>query len=248
MSIFTAVIIDDVKDAREILRADLNEIAPEMEIIGEADSVLSGVKLLNQQIPDIVFLDIEMPDGDGFDLLELVKNRSFKTIFTTASDAHALKAFRFSAIDYLLKPIDQKELGLALLKAKGKVDHPQSLKVLRENISKSIEKMERMILNTQDKIHVVRLNEVVRCESDVNYTRVYMQTGEKILVTKTLKDFDEMLSDNGFLRVHQSHLVNADYIKEFVKTDGGHINLTIGGYVPVSTRRKTMVMQALENL
>jgi len=244
----TAVIIDDVKAAREILRSDLAEISPDIEIIGEAESVVSGVKLLNQKLPDIVFLDIEMPDGDGFDLLELVKNRSFKTIFTTASDAHALKAFKFSAIDYLLKPIDQEELGKAVNKAKGTTDNPESLQLLQENISKSIGKMERMILNTQDKIHVVKIADIIRCESDVNYTRFYLASGEKVLVTKTLKEFDEMLHDCGFLRAHQSHLVNSDFIKEFDKKDGGHLNLISGGYVPVSTRRKTAVMQALENL
>jgi two-component system, LytTR family, response regulator len=244
----TAIIIDDVKAAREILRSDLQELAPDIDIIGEAESVVSGVKLLNQRVPDILFLDIEMPDGDGFDLLELVKDRSFKTIFTTASDAHALKAFKFSAIDYLLKPIDQEELSAALEKVRGTKDDPQSLQLLQENISRTIGKMERMILNTQEKIHVVRLSDIIRCESDINYTRFYFKNGEKVLVTKTLKEFDEMLHDNGFLRSHQSHLVNLDYIKEFDKKDGGHLNLTSGGYVPVSTRRKSAVMQALENL
>ena len=244
----TAIIIDDVKEAREILVSDLSYVAPDVEIIGEADNVVNGVKLLNSLSPDILFLDIEMPDGDGFDLLEMVKNRSFKTIFTTASDAHALKAFKFSAIDYLLKPIDQEELEHAVNKARGKVDHPKSLSLLKENISKDIGKMERMILNTQERIHIVRIADIIRCESDVNYTRFYLQNGEKVLVTRTLKEYDELLSDSGFLRVHQSHLVNTDFIKEFVKSDGGHLNLISGGYVPVSTRRKPLVIQALENL
>ncbi|MBI1305154.1 MAG: response regulator [Bacteroidetes bacterium] len=244
----TAVIIDDVIEAREILKSDLKEVAPDVDIIGEADSVVSGAKLLNRESPDIVFLDIQMPDGDGFDLLEMVQRKSFKTIFTTASDAHALKAFKFSAIDYLLKPIDQDELQAAVKKARGKQDDPRSMQLLQENISRSIGKMEKMILNTQDKIHVVKLNDIIRCESDVNYTHIFLKSGEKVLVTKTLKEYDELLSDNGFLRVHQSHLVNVEYIKEFVKTDGGHLNLISGGYVPVSTRRKAAVMQALENL
>ncbi|MCB0734007.1 MAG: response regulator transcription factor [Flavobacteriales bacterium] len=244
----TAVIIDDVTDAREILKSDLQDVAPDIEIIGEADSVVSGTKLLNQHQPDIVFLDIEMPDGDGFDLLDLVKNRSFKTIFTTASDAHALKAFKFSAIDYLLKPIDPKELAKSVQKARGTQDDPQSMKVLHENISRSIGTMERMVLNTQDKLHIVRLTDIVRCESDVNYTHIYLNTGERVLVTKTLKEYDDLLSEHGFIRAHQSHLVNSNYIKEFVKSDGGHLNLTTGGYVPVSTRRKAHVMQALEQL
>ncbi|MCB9262257.1 MAG: response regulator transcription factor [Flavobacteriales bacterium] len=248
MKKITAIIIDDIEDARKILRSDLAVVAPEISIIGEADSVMQGVKLLAKQTPDILFLDIQMPDGDGFDLLEMLPQKPFKTIFTTASDEHALKAFKFSAVDYLLKPIDQRELETAVAKAKNTKDSPQSLEILQENIGRKIGNMERLILNTQEKIHVVKLDDIVRLESDINYTRFFLANGNKVLVTRTLKDFDEMLTDNGFLRVHQSHLVNINHIKEFVKADGGHINLTDGGYVPVSSRRKAAVLQALENI
>ena len=248
MQKYTAIIIDDIEDARKILRADLNDVAPEIEIIGEADGVMAGVKLLAKRTPDILFLDIEMPDGDGFDLLEMISTKPFKTIFTTASDEHALKAFKFSAVDYLLKPINQEELTKAVAKAKDTRDSPQSLALLQENIGKRIGKMERLILNTQEKIHVVRVTDIIRLESDVNYTRFFLTNGNKVLVTRTLKEFDEMLSDNGFIRVHQSHLVNIEHVVEFVKADGGHINLQDGSYVPVSSRRKSVVLQALEAL
>ncbi|MBO6515362.1 MAG: response regulator transcription factor [Bacteroidia bacterium] len=248
MKKFTAIIIDDIEDARKILRADLNAVAPEIDVIGEAEGVMSGVKLLAKHTPDILFLDIEMPDGDGFDLLEMLPTKPFKTIFTTASDEHALRAFKFSAVDYLLKPINQEELIKAVEKAKGTRDSPQSLELLQENIGKRIGKMERIILNTQEKIHVVRLTDIVRLESDVNYTRFHLRAGNKVLVTRTLKEFDDMLSDNGFIRVHQSHLVNVEHIVEFVKADGGHLNLNDGSYVPVSSRRKSLVLQALEDL
>lgn len=248
MQKYSAIIIDDIEDARKILRADLQTVAPEIEIIGEAENVMQGVKLLAKSTPDILFLDIEMPDGDGFDLLEMLPKKPFKTIFTTASDEHALKAFKFSAVDYLLKPINQEELLHAVEKAKNTRDSPQSLALLQENIGKHIGKMERIILNTQEKIHVVRLSDIIRLESDVNYTRFFLTQGQKVLVTRTLKEFDDMLSDNGFIRVHQSHLVNVEHIVEFVKADGGHLNLRDGSYVPVSSRRKTMVLQALEQL
>ncbi len=248
MKRYTAVIIDDIEGARKILRSDLAQIAPEVEVIGEAESVMTGVKLLAKESPDILFLDIQMPDGDGFDLLEMLPEKPFKTIFTTASDEHALKAFRFSAVDYLLKPITQEDLHLAVGKAKIGKDSPQSLEVLQENIGKQIDKMERIILNTQEKIHVVRLRDIIRLESDINYTKFFLSSGQKVLVTKTLKEYDEMLSGNGFIRAHQSHLVNIDHIQEFVKADGGHINLSDGSYVPVSSRRKSAVIQALDNL
>ena len=137
MKRFTAVIIDDIQDARNILKMDLGDVAPEIDIIGEADGVMEGVKLLAKQTPDILFLDIQMPDGDGFDLLEMLPTKPFKTIFTTASDEHALKAFRFSAVDYLLKPINPDDLKVAIQKAKDSKDSPQSLEILQENIDKS---------------------------------------------------------------------------------------------------------------
>ncbi len=248
MKRFTAVIIDDIEDARNILKMDLGDVAPEIDIIGEADGVMEGVKLLAKQTPDILFLDIQMPDGDGFDLLEMLPTKPFKTIFTTASDEHALKAFRFSAVDYLLKPINPDDLKVAIQKAKDSKDSPQSLEILQENIGRNMDKMERIILNTQEKIHVLRLTEIVRLESDVNYTKFYLTSGQRVMVTKTLKEYDEMLSGNGFIRAHQSHLVNSEHIVEFVKADGGQINLTDGGYVPVSSRRRGVVMQALEDL
>ncbi|MFT4522124.1 MAG: two-component system LytT family response regulator [Bacteroidia bacterium] len=248
MKLTTAVIIDDIEDARKILDSDLKTLGLAINIIGEASGVVEGVKLVNRLKPQLVFLDIEMPDGDGFDLLEMVQHKKFKTIFTTASDAHALKAFKFSAIDYLLKPINQSDLKEAVMKAVGTVDHPTNLKALSENIANPIHKMERLVLNTQEKMCVVKISDIIRCESDVNYTKFFLKSSETILVTKTLKEYDAMLADSNFIRVHQSHLVNLDFIKEFVKADGGHINLTSGGYIPVSTRRKTAVMQALEQI
>jgi len=248
MEELTAIIIDDIEDARKILKVDLADVAPNIKVIGEADSVMSGVKLLAKQKPDILFLDIQMPDGDGFDLLEMLPEKPFKTIFTTASDEHALKAFRFSAVDYLLKPINQEDLIEAIKKAKTSKDSPQSLELLQENIGKKMDKMERIILNTQEKMHVVRLPYIVRLESDVNYTNFYLSNGQRVMVTRTLKEYDEMLSGNGFIRVHQSHLVNSNHVVEFVKADGGHINLSDGSYVPVSSRRKASVIQALERI
>ena len=144
--------------------------------------------------------------------------------------------------------INPEDLKIAIQKAKDSKDSPQSLEILQENIGRNIDKMERIILNTQEKIHVLRLTEIVRLESDVNYTKFYLTSGQRVMVTKTLKEYDEMLSGNGFIRAHQSHLVNSEHIVEFVKADGGQINLTDGSYVPVSSRRRAVVMQALEDL
>ena len=176
-----AVIIDDVENARISLRSDLEDYCEQIEVIGEADGVVSGARLLKEMKPDIVFLDIQMRDGSGFDLLEILPEIDFALIFTTSSDEHAIQAFRFSAIDYLLKPIDPDQL----MEAVGKAEKMPSkrLEVLRSNFGGT----QRLALNSQDKIRIVELEEVVRCESHGSYTMFYTRDGESILVTKTLK-------------------------------------------------------------
>lgn len=244
-----AVIIDDIEQARETLRADLETYCPHIEIIGEAEGVVTGAKLLKEQQPQLVFLDIQMKDGSGFDLLEILGNATFKTIFTTASDAYAIKAFRFSAVDYLLKPIDPDDLMNAVKKLETEQkDEKPSLDLLKDNLSGKGKKQSRIALSTQDKIHVVKISDIIRCESSVNYTTFYFEGGKKLLVTKTLKEFDDLLAEHNFIRVHQSHLVNAEYIKEFVKTDGGYLVMLDGSNVTVSSRKRATVMEWLEGL
>lgn len=241
-----AVIIDDLEDARLNLRADLEDYCPEMEILGEADGVVSGVKLIKELNPEIVFLDIQMNDGSGFDLLEIVEG-SFQVIFTTASDAHAIQAFRFAAVDYLMKPIDPDDLKEAVDRAKTKLDQSDSLDLLKEKIS-SDKPFRKLALHTLDKIHIKDINSIVRCESSVNYTTFFFSDETKLLVTKTLKEYDKMLSDHGFYRVHQSHLINGEFVKEYVKSDGGYLVMKDGSTVPVSTRKKSVIMEMIEQM
>lgn len=244
-----AVIVDDIKDSRESLKSDLKNYCPDIEIIGEADSVVSASKILKSSQPNLVFLDIQLGDGSGFDILEILGEINFNVIFTTASDAYALKAFKFSAIDYLLKPIDPDDLIAAVDKAKKskKTDHA-SIDLLMEHSKQAYKPLKRLALNTLDKIHVVNISDILRCEADVNYTQFFFADNTKLLVTKTLKEFEEMLKDHQFLRVHQSHLVNTSCIKEFVKGDGGYLVMNDGSNVPVSTRKRNSVVEALNAL
>ncbi len=242
-----AVIIDDVKEAREALLKDVNEYCPDIEIIGQADGVVTGAKLIKSEKPDLVFLDIQMNDGSGFDLLEVLGDINFKVIFTTASDAFAVKAFKYSAVDYLLKPVDADELVKAVGKV-GESTHKDSVSLLLENTKQNNKPFRKLALNTLDKLHIVNISEIVRCESDVNYTQFFFADKSKLLVTRTLKDFEELLSEHQFVRVHQSHLVNSNYIKEFVKGDGGYLVMTDGTSVPVSTRKRNAVVEILNSL
>ena len=246
---FRAVIVDDVAGARETLRQDLATYCPQVEIIGEADGVVKGAKVLRELKPDLVFLDVEMPDGSGFDLLEILNETPFRIIFTTGSDAHAIQAFRFSALDYLLKPIDPDDLMSAVEKLEEKPKEDKaSLDLLKDQLNQKAPKRQRIALHTQDKIHIEPISKVVRCESNGNYTMFHFSERKKLLVTKTLKEFDGMLSEHGFLRVHQSHLINLSFLKEFVKIDGGYLVMNDGSNIPVSTRKRQMVIEAISKL
>lgn len=242
-----AIIIDDSIEARKALVNEIEDCCPEIELIGQAEGVVSGAKLIRSVNPDLIFLDIQMNDGSGFDLLELIGNITFKVIFTTASDEYAVKAFKYSAVDYLLKPIDPDELVSAVKKAE-RGSQKENLNLLMENAKNTNKPVRKLALNTLDKLHIVNISDIVRCESDVNYTQFFFSNGNKLLVTKTLKDFEDLLSEHQFIRVHQSHLVNVNFIKEFVKGDGGYLVMTDKTSVPVSTRKRNTVVEMLNSL
>jgi len=244
----TAALVDDVDQARETLKEDLATYCPDVEIIGEANGVVTGSKMLRSIKPDIVFLDIQLQDGTGFDILEIVPDLNAKVIFTTASDEFAIKAFKFSAVDYLLKPVDPDELMEAVKKAtEANISQNKNYDLLLDTM-KEKELPQRMALHTLEKIHVTEIIDIVRCESNGNYTTFFFKDGQKLLVTKTLKEFDQMLSEHNFARVHQSHLINTHQIKEYVKVDGGYLVMHDGSRVPVSLRKKASVMKLLSEL
>ncbi|MBK8564377.1 MAG: response regulator [Saprospiraceae bacterium] len=240
-------LIDDNPHAIQILRDDLARMFPEVEIVGEADGVVQGAKLLRNTQPDLLLLDIQMGDGTGFDLLEIVPDLKFQLIFTTAHDEHAIRAFRFAAVDYLLKPIDPDELRRAVERARkmlaGSPNTQAQVPVLREHFQKETPKT--IALHTAEKIQIARLSDILRLEADGNYTEVHFTNGHKLLLTKTLKDFSIILEETGFLRAHQSHLVNFEHIREFIKTDGGYIVMADGAKVPVAVRKRAEVVERL---
>ncbi len=244
-----AILIDDIEQARITFKKDLDAYASDVEVIAEAGGVVEGAKLLRQLKPDILFLDIQMQDGSGFDLLDVLADIPFKIIFITASDAHAIKAFRYAAIDYLLKPVDPDELVRAMDRfRKQQVNENEKYKLLNDSLKNHHKPNERIALHSQDKIHIVNITDILRCESSVNYTSFHFKDGKKMMVTRTLKDFEDLLNDQGFYRVHQSHLVNTRFIREYVKTEGGHLIMIDGSMIPVSTRKRPEVIRMLEEL
>ncbi|MGG8495774.1 LytR/AlgR family response regulator transcription factor [Tenacibaculum sp. TC6] len=249
MNKLTAILVDDFSPALEMLQNDLTSKHPEIEIIGTAQSVVEASKLLRQHQPEILFLDIMLGDGTGFDILEIHPNLSSKIIFVTASDEYAIKAFKFAAIDYILKPYSTDDLNKAITKAKFQLSpNREQLTVLHDSITHPNQRPKKISLHSSDKIVVVNLDDIIHCKSDNNYTEFFMNDNQKIVVGKTLKYFADILKEYGFVRVHQSHLINLQFVKEFIKSDGGYIVLQNNQTIPVSVRKRNEVIEALQKL
>jgi two-component system LytT family response regulator len=253
-----AVIVDDSPEARESLSADLKRWCTNVQLIGQAGSMTEGLKMLRELQPDVVFLDIELGDGDGFGLLEQLGETSTKVIFTTGMDNFGIRAIKFSALDYLLKPVDPDELVSAVEKLsqeQKKQSLPdyvvqagisENLKLLSEHFrSSGTTSLKRLALNSADRVQVVNISEIIRCESERNYTTFFLKDKKQIVVTKTLKEYEDLLEPSGFVRVHHSHLINLEHLKEFIKHDGGYALMDDGAHVPVSVRKKDDLLKAL---
>lgn len=243
----TAIIVEDMPQAIAVLEADLATYCPEVQLIGTAHSVVSAAKLLRQLQPDVIFLDILLGDGTGFDLLEIFPGLASRIIFVTASDEFALRAFRYAAVDYLLKPIEPELLKSAVQRTQKQLAGTrESLNVLQEAINRPDVLPSRLSLHTQERILVVEVSQIVRCEADDNNTRFLLASGEKVFVTRTLKHFEQLLEGHGFVRVHQSHLVSFRYVRGLEKKDGGYLLLKNGDLIPISVRKKAEVMALLQ--
>lgn len=243
-----AIIIDDIDNSRLTLAHDLKHYCPQISIIGEADSVKTGIEVIKKYKPDVIFLDIQLGDGTGFNILEQLENIDFKIIFTTALDSYGIKAIKFSALDYLLKPIDPEELVAAvekLDKRLSKDDISDNISVLLENLKDIKPSQKRIALSSTDKIHMVYVNDITRCESKGNYTLFYLTNKDYILVTRTLKEFDILLEEYSFIRVHHSHLINLSYLKEYVKSAGGWAIMKDNTEIPVSFRKKDKLLKMM---
>ena len=216
-----SIIIEDEERNRIVLESLLETYCPEIDVIGHAEGVQSGIKIIQKLDPELIFLDIRIVGGTGFDILDKLNPINAKIIFVTAYDQYALKAFKFSAIDYLLKPIDLNELKNAVSKALQSTSHSidqKKIETLLHNIKHPTIKDPILLVSTVETIEFIRINEIARIEAQGGYSKIYMKDGTKLLTSKVLKEFDKMLEDYSFFRVHQSHLINLDCIEKYVKT------------------------------
>lgn len=244
-----AVIIDDEKRTRELIAKMIESFDLGIETFPIGENVASGLAAIESIHPQLVFLDIQMPDGTGFDLLKMIPNKNFEVIFITAHEEFAIKAIKFSALDYVLKPVDAEELRSAVERAIESFYHKKEesqFEALNTNIQPTQKR--RLVLKTQESVHVVDLDKIIRCEADRNYTSFYIVGGKKILVSKTLKDYETLLTGHNFLRVQQSHLINLDFVDRFDKGIGGSVVMKDGSSVPLSSAKRDIFFKILENL
>ncbi|MBA3679836.1 MAG: response regulator transcription factor [Bacteroidetes bacterium] len=245
-----AIIVDDIDSIRTKNIALIKENCPNVAIIAEANSVESGVEAIKKYLPDLVFLDVEMPDGNGFDLLQHLKPITFKVIFITGFQDFATKAFRFSAIDYLLKPIDPIDLIQAVKKAEQVLDKEVlelKFKALFANIE-SPKNLQKLVLKTAEKVYSVNVQDIVNCISEKNYTTFNFINAPSLVVSNTLKEYETLLTPFGFFRTHQSHLINMQYFDHFIKADGGSIVMKNKSTIPLAVRKKEEFLALLNNL
>ncbi|MBF9220692.1 LytR/AlgR family response regulator transcription factor [Hymenobacter ruricola] len=245
-----AVIIEDELHSREFLKNVLQELCPEVELLGTAESVPTGVALLNRTRPDLVFLDIEMQSGTGFDLLQQVGRGDFAVVFTTAYDHYALQAIKFSAIDYLLKPLDLDELQAAVGKVRDRLARPApagptALDQLLATLSQPARVPQTITLATSDGLEFVPLSSIVRIEAAGAYSTFYLKGEKKIVVSKNLKEYEGMLPAGQFFRVHNSHIINLAEVRRMVRTDGGYAVMSDGATVLISPKKKDEFLQLM---
>ena len=241
----TALIIDDEASARSTLRELLTQKCPTIKIIGEANGVAKGIAAITSLRPEVVFLDVRMKDGTGFDLLEEFLAPDFEIIMTTAYEEFALKAFVYNAIHYLLKPIDPQVLVKAVerLKQKKNANSSEQISSLLENFR--TKEIKRITLSTEAGYNFVQLENIIRLEAFQGYTTFYLKGGDKVVVSNTIKTYEDILSRDMFFRVDRSHIVNCQHVKKILREDGGYAVMSDGSKVPIARRRKDEFMNIL---
>jgi len=239
------LIVDDEQDAVEFINSIIGEYCPSLEVVAKANNIVQGAAAINDKKPDLVFLDVEMPNGNGFDLLAQFPEKDFEVVFITAFNHYAIKAIKFSAVDYILKPINIHEFIEAVNRVvKKRSERPsqgnENLKILMENLRTS--PPSRMAIPTADGMEYLNPREIIRIEADRSYSWFFLTGGRKILVSKHLKEFQELLSDRHFFRSHNSHLINLKYVKKYIRKEGGYIEMTDNTMIPVSRNRKDLFL------
>jgi two-component system LytT family response regulator len=246
------VLVEDEKKSREVLQKMIEKHCPEVQLLGCASSVAEGVEMIRSLKPELVFLDIELTDGTGFDVLEKVQGQQFDVVFATAYDQYAIKAIKFSAIDYLLKPYDIDELKAAVKKIGDKRSQSSpnldNIKFLLDNFKKQDENYNKITLPTGNAYEIVQIKDIVRCEADGSYTNFYLADKRHFMVTQNLKHYEDILPSDKFLRVHHAHLINMDHVVRFLKEDSGYAIMSDTSKIEISRRKREQFLEILNKM
>ena len=246
------LIIEDEQKSREMLATLIKKNFPQLTIVGLAKNVAEGVEFINTLSPDLIFLDISMPDGTGFDVLEKTQGLKFDIIFTTATDKHALKAIKYSACDYLLKPIDVDELKPTVDKLIEKhtsktptIPSMENLQFLIQNLKRADDNYSKITLPTGNAYEIVNIKDIIRCEADGSYTNFILIGGKKLMVSASMKHYEDLLPANDFIRIHHHHLININHVVRFLKVDGGYAIMSDNSQLEISRRKKDAFLERL---
>jgi len=248
-TILKAIIVDDEVSSRNVLREYIRKYCPDVSVVAEADSVASAVPLIHQLNPDVLFLDVEMPKGNGFDLLEQLGEVSFETVFVTAFDHYAIQALNYSAAYYLLKPVSIDELIAAIDKIKKQRERNSPsfhTSVILENLNAQGAQQKKIVLPLMEGFEVVKIGDIVSCEAHDNFTDFHFVSKGKMMICRTLKFYEELLADSGFLRAHKSYLINTEHVVKYTRGKGGEVTMSDGSVVPVSPQKKDSLLEKFE--
>ncbi|MCD6065953.1 MAG: DNA-binding response regulator [Bacteroidetes bacterium] len=246
-----AIIVDDEEKSRITLQSLIHLYCPGIEVVELCDSVQNALKAINRETPDLVFLDVEMPFQNGFTLLEEIKDPSFAVIFTTAYDHYAIKAIRYSALDYLLKPIDSDDLKAAVNKVKTMKKPPGSSAISYDLLLSNLKIKSgpiKIAVPTFEGLQMINSGDIIKCTADESYTHITLTSNEKLVVSKILKEYEDLLADLAFFRVHNSCLINLRHVIKYIKGEGGYVIMSNGESVEVSRRKKTELLNRLARL
>ncbi len=250
--VIRAFIAEDETKTLNSIKNIIENYCSDIVLSGTSQNVKEAIEFLSKNDTDLFLTDINFPDGTAFDIFNKLNSFNFKVVFITAYEKYAVRAIKISAVDFLLKPVNPKELISAVNKARIEIENKYSdlvrIKTLLSNMNNETKSFKKIIVKTSERINVIDITDIVRCESDTSYTSFFLKNNKKIISSKNLKEYDEMLSASGFLRTHKSHLVNLDYIKSFEKAGGGFLILKDQSKIPVSIRKKEFVLDALNNL
>lgn len=246
----TAIIIDDEVRSRQSLKQKILLNCSDVEVIAECENGEQGIQAIEDKKPDIVFLDVEMPRMNGFTMLQQLRNRNFELIFTTAYDHYAIRAIKFSALDYLVKPVEVEDLCTAIEAVKQKRkqhSNNERLETLLYNLMTEKNQPNRIAIPSLEGLQFIEVSDIIYLEAESNYTIIYLKPSQKITVSKTLKDFEELLPQHIFIRIHHSWIINKNHVQKYLKGEGGQVIMSNGKTLDVARRKKDEFMKAIGN-